>query len=396
MGGNNESALVYRIAALRRSKHWRSSIAGARTLAYYSGVEGAQTKHASRSSLTDLAFNRPWEVKMSRSLLSVSALAVGLIASSQAYAAQRTFVSTSGSDANTASNCSTTAPCRGFGAALTVTDTGGEIIVLSSGGYGAVTINKSVSIIAPEGVYAGISVFSGTGITIATAGVEVVLKGLSINGLGGNYGIYMSNGSSLLVENCTVSNFSALGDTALRVSNQIDVQVKNSVFRENYRAIRIWGGANMFIADTLITGSSYTAVEAQADSGSDTTRLHADRLAIHRGAGIALHANSSSGGTVVTSIKDSLLHGNSYGVYADASSSTTRVSIAQSDFSGNVTGIYAYGSGAVVVLSRNTLTRNSYGLEQAASSVIKSAGDNVVEENTTADVSGSTTAMTLK
>ncbi|MBI3147319.1 MAG: right-handed parallel beta-helix repeat-containing protein [Betaproteobacteria bacterium] len=349
-----------------------------------------------RRTLTSLFFNRPREVKMLRSLLSVSALAFGLFAMSQAHAVQRTFVSTSGSDANTASNCSTTAPCRGFAAALTVTDTGGEIIVLSSGGYGSVSIDKSVSIVAPEGIYAGISVLSGAGITIATAGVEVVLKGLSINGLGGDYGINMTNGSTLLVENCTVSNFSTAGGLALRVSNQISVQVKKSVFRKNYRAIRIWGGANMFIADTLVTESSYTAIEALADSGSVTTRLQADRLAIHRGSAVALNATSTSGGTVIASIKDSAFHGNSYGIYADASASTTRVSVAQSDFSGNVTGIYAFGSGAVVVLSRNTITRNSYGLEQAASSVIKSASDNVVEENTTADISGSTTAMTLK
>ncbi len=333
---------------------------------------------------------------MLRTLSSVSALALCLIAANPAFAAQRTFVSTSGSDANTASNCSTTAPCRGFAAALTVTDAGGEIIVLSSGGYGPVSIDKSVSLIAPEGIYAGISVFSGSGITIATGGVDVVLKGLSINGLGGEYGINMTSGSTLLVENCAVSNFSTSGDVALLVSNQVDVQVKNSVFRKNYRAIRIWGGAKMFIADTLVTESSYTAVEVLADSAFDTTRLEADRLAIQRGSAAAFNATSSGGGTVVASIKDSSFHGNSYGVYADASSSTTRVSIAQSDVSGNVTGIYAYGSGTVVVLSRNTVTRNDSGLVQAASSVIKSASDNVVEENTTADVSGSTTAMTLK
>ncbi len=57
-----------------------------------------------------------------------------LLGALPAYAAQRTFVSTSGSDANTASNCTSTAPCRGFTAALTVTDAGGEIVVLTSGG----------------------------------------------------------------------------------------------------------------------------------------------------------------------------------------------------------------------------------------------------------------------
>ena len=97
-----------------------------------------------------------------------------------AEAVQRTFVSVSGSDANVASNCSASSPCRGFSAALGVTDSGGEIIVQTSGGYGPVTIGKSVSIVAPEGIYAGISVFSGNGVTISAAGVNVILKGLTI------------------------------------------------------------------------------------------------------------------------------------------------------------------------------------------------------------------------
>ncbi|MBI3150337.1 MAG: hypothetical protein HYZ17_17675 [Betaproteobacteria bacterium] len=145
---------------------------------------------------------------MLRFFLAACVLLLSFAAASSVHAAQRTFVATSGSDANTASNCSNTLPCRGFTAALTVTDSGGEIIVLSSGGYGPVTINKSVSIIAPEGIYAGISVFSGNGITIATAGVNVVLRGLSINRLAGiGSGIDMTGGDSLVVQNCVVTNF---------------------------------------------------------------------------------------------------------------------------------------------------------------------------------------------
>ena len=80
---------------------------------------------------------------MSCAVLRATLLVATAALAFSANAAQRTFVATSGSDANTASNCSNTAPCRGFSAALTVTDSGGEIIVLSSGGYGAVTIDKA-------------------------------------------------------------------------------------------------------------------------------------------------------------------------------------------------------------------------------------------------------------
>ena len=48
------------------------------------------------------------------------AVAAALVLSSlDAFAvAQRTFVSTAGSDANTTFNCSLVAPCRSFGSAL--------------------------------------------------------------------------------------------------------------------------------------------------------------------------------------------------------------------------------------------------------------------------------------
>ena len=57
---------------------------------------------------------------------------------------------------------------------------------MDSAGYGAVTITQSVSIIAPAGIYAGISVFGGDGVTVNAPGAIVVLRGLSINGQGGN------------------------------------------------------------------------------------------------------------------------------------------------------------------------------------------------------------------
>jgi hypothetical protein len=84
-------------------------------------------------------------------------------ASLSASALQRTFVASFGNDANP---CTLASPCRGFTRALTQTDPNGEVIVLDSAGYGAFTVTQSVSIVAPDGVYAGISVFSGIGVTV--------------------------------------------------------------------------------------------------------------------------------------------------------------------------------------------------------------------------------------
>ncbi len=101
----------------------------------------------------------------------VKAFAAALVAtamtamiSSNGYAqATRTFVSSAGSDTN---DCSRVAPCRSFAAAIGKTNTGGEINTLDPGGYGPVTITKSISIVSGLGE-AGILVPpAGTGITI--------------------------------------------------------------------------------------------------------------------------------------------------------------------------------------------------------------------------------------
>src|SRR5271169_4214305 len=64
--------------------------------------------------------------------------------SDPAYAqASRTWVSGVGDDANP---CSRTAPCKTFAGAISKTAVNGEINCLDPGGFGAVTITKSITI----------------------------------------------------------------------------------------------------------------------------------------------------------------------------------------------------------------------------------------------------------
>ena len=155
---------------------------------------------------------------------------IAAVAAAPAEAAQRAFVSSSGNDANTASGCGLAAPCRSFASAHTVVTDGGEIVALDAAGYGAVTITKSVTITANPGFYAGIAVPTGDGITIATAGINVILRGLNINGTGGSNGVVMTNGNRLSIENCVISNFSSHG---VDVRNGATVRIVDSLIRDN-------------------------------------------------------------------------------------------------------------------------------------------------------------------
>jgi hypothetical protein len=119
-------------------------------------------------------------MKISRISMSLpSILIVFCLAILLAHAQTRTWVSATGSDGNP---CSRTAPCQTFAAAISKTAASGEINCLDSGGFGTVTITKSI-IISCEGVTAGI-VSSGTnGILVSVASSDVVyLRGLDIEG----------------------------------------------------------------------------------------------------------------------------------------------------------------------------------------------------------------------
>ncbi len=121
----------------------------------------------------------------------------------------RTFVSTAGNDANASTSCGPTTPCRTFAVALSVTNSGGEIVVLTSGGYGPFTINQPVTINA-IGVDASITqATSGeNGITINTTG-NVTISGLGVHGAEvANSGIYVSNVGFLRLYSVTVESFS--------------------------------------------------------------------------------------------------------------------------------------------------------------------------------------------
>jgi hypothetical protein len=87
--------------------------------------------------------------------------------------ATRTWVSGVGDDANP---CSRTAPCKTFAGAISKTAPGGEINVLDPGGFGAVTITKSISITS-VGFEAGVLVSGTNGIVVQVADTDKVLLG---------------------------------------------------------------------------------------------------------------------------------------------------------------------------------------------------------------------------
>ena len=322
---------------------------------------------------------------MSRSFITLAALSIAVATpfiSLQAQAVQRTHVSAAfGSDANTATNCAAAAPCRFFAAAMTVTNPNGEVIVLDSGGYGAVTITQSVALIAPTGVYAGISVFPGAnGVTIATAGVNVVLRGLTINGQGGNNGISMTAGNSLTVENCVISNVTKDG-ILVNVATNVNI-IDTTVRRNGNNGITLQNGVTATITRAVVSGNAIFGIYLYGNTPNTLTVDIADSTVDGNTFGI-YGQSSVSNNTVKLSVRDSRIVRNSSSSVVATSDNGSSVSLTASNnmVSNNVYGLVAAGAGAKVISTGNTVTGNTSGGFINSGAVFESAGNNTVRDN---------------
>ena len=125
--------------------------------------------------------------------------------------ATRTWVSGVGDDANP---CSRTAPCKTFAGAISKTAAGGEINCIDPGGFGGVTITKSMTIDCAN-TEAGVLVAGTNGITVNAGANDVVtLRGLDLIGTVSTpalNGIRFIAGSALHVEKCSIREFLAPG-----------------------------------------------------------------------------------------------------------------------------------------------------------------------------------------
>ena len=140
--------------------------------------------------------------------------------------ATRTWVSGVGDDVNP---CSRTAPCKTFAGAISKTVAGGEINCLDPGGFGAVTITKSITI-SSEGFEAGVLVSGTNGIIInAIATDHVILRGLDFEGVGTSpNGIRVLSAESVIIENCTINGFTTAGVSVEPTANPVKIVIKDS------------------------------------------------------------------------------------------------------------------------------------------------------------------------
>lgn len=303
-------------------------------------------------------------LRIASKIFALCILSLTFAAFAHAQTAQRTFVSTQGNDANTASLCGRNTPCRGFTAAISVVSAGGEVVALDSGGYGAVAITKSVQLVAPTGVYAAITATSGTAITINIGATDtVVLRGLTLNSLGANNGIDFQTGRTLHIESCVINGFTFRGINVSRnIANDIaEVLIKDTIVRNGGNdGISLRNSGSSSLVKTSIDNCR---LEKNGGSGllaSDNARVTV-RGSVAANNGFGFTAQSVTSGQIAEINLESCVATNSIssGLLAGGGNGTSNIRVSNSTITDNGTGATASSNGFVISRGNNTMEGNT-------------------------------------
>jgi len=289
-------------------------------------------------------------------LAAASVVAFASVANAQAT---RTWVSGVGDDANP---CSRTAPCKTFAGAISKTATGGEINVIDPGGFGAVTITKSITIDG-AGTQAGILALNTNGIIINGAGATVNLRNLSIDGAGGTVGngIRILQAGGVNIDNVTLMNFAGSGTNGRGVT----IETTTSAVRVNVSNSLIYNMENHGIDSSPTAGNvirvvDNTSIARGGQAGINLRELTA--ASINRS---ALTNNRNSGGvrleltTATATISGSLLANNAAGITLAAAGGAPTVFLYGSTVTNNTTAGLQIGSGTITSLGNNIIRNNA-------------------------------------
>ena len=207
--------------------------------------------------------------------------------------ATRTWVSGVGDDANP---CSRTAPCKTFAGAISKTAASGEINVLDPGGFGGVTITKSITI-RSDHIEAGVLV-SGTNAIIVNAGAtdKVVLEGLDIEGLGtGLNGVTILAGKEIYIVRCSIRHFTQNGVNLASSTLGGHAFINDSLISFNGGGISVQGTAHNVASLTNTSVLSNTSFGVQADGAGNIVGVQTSVIN-NNPAGISL----LNGGTAIS------------------------------------------------------------------------------------------------
>ena len=302
-------------------------------------------------------------MSLNRSFAALMAAVALLACQATAAHAQltRTFVSAAvGNDAN---DCSQATPCRSFQGAHDKTSPNGEITVLDPGGYGAVTIAKSISIVNDGVGEAGILVSAGgVGIVVNAGQADYVnLRGITIQGIGfgGSTGVQFLSAFAFTLSDCVIRNNVGEG-LFLEPSTNSHLSISKTLITDN-------GGAGIHIAPAGAGNPEFDLNEVEAYHNS-VHGLLIDTSHINK------TVNGTFLGSVNVAVTDSLFGNNAQGGLATNDNPA----------------VTPPGS---VIVTRSLFANNKFGFVIGSSSIPVLVGGSIVAGNSTAAVGGTAAAV---
>jgi hypothetical protein len=290
----------------------------------------------------------------------------------------RSFVAPTGSDGN---NCSLATPCRTFAGAISKTNSGGEIDILGTAGYGSFTIDRAISIVNPGGVEAGIAVGPGAnGITINAGPNDIVsLRGLTLEGAGiGQNAIVFNTGARLEILDCMVRNFADVGVYVHTTTAAVSLLIANTRVLDTPHSAGIYivpQTNSLVLADidhATVSNNNYGIyLDASGSAGifAKITNSIVDNFA---NTGIAVVGGGNATGNMFAYIRDSSVFS-----FSPLNLNTIGVSVSTGSFSG----VWLYHVMVVGII----------GVKMSGGSFVISSGDNDLSASNT-PVQGGTLA----
>jgi hypothetical protein len=284
-------------------------------------------------------------------ILSLLTLSITTLAHAQAT---RTWVSGVGDDANP---CSRTAPCKTFAGAISKTALGGIINCLDPGGFGAVTITKSITIDC-TGTMGSVLSSGVQGVIVnGLTNSQVVLRAIDINGAGttlGTNGVNVIQAGSVSLYDVNIANYSTTGLTATNGSNLI------SIYLDSCQILNSAKGINM--ANTG-TGIAKLRVESSAIEHNSNIGVHITGV---NGAAFISHSNISANtnanfqvdqSSSVCFLEGDFLTASATGIIAGTGVNTPVIRLSRTTVTGNTTNGIS-GSGQTICFSNNVIAGN--------------------------------------
>ena len=300
---------------------------------------------------------------MRRILLALALFCLAPLAMSSAQAqATRTWVSGVGDDVNP---CSRTAPCKTFAGAISKTAAGGEINCLDPGGFGAVTITKSMTISCESGT--GSILVAGTNAIIVNAAATdyVFLKGLDIEGIGTSSslnGIKVTSAGFVHIEDCVIRNFKGMAP------NGFGIQFIPSA------------GLNFMISRTTLfnNGTVSTGGGVQVRPTAGVTSGTIDKTVFSRNVNGLVGDGFGGGAGMNVTLRDSTINGSTSNGVLLTSTAVSSFMIDKSTIANNSNGLTTQNAGAFIRVGSSTITGSGTATSGAG---VLSYGNNQINGN---------------